>query len=86
MIYPSLEQLEEIEHLASEAADAEIQQHWYQAAILWRRSGDAFNAEYCEAMLQHSAENKLDKLNCLRPRGNTPIQELFNQELDWRER
>ena len=86
MIYPSLEQLENIERLASEAADAEIQQHWYQAAILWRRSGDIFNAECCETILQYLAEHKLDTLQQSRPRNNSHIQELFNHELDWRER
>lgn len=38
------------------AIDAEINQHWCQAAMLWRRLGDKISALTCEMMAQHFAE------------------------------
>lgn len=60
MSHLSIENLEREERLIKEANDAEIQQHWYQASILWRKLGETISADLCESILQYLAENNLN--------------------------
>jgi len=54
---------EEEDTLMSAANDAEIHQHWYQAAILWRKLDEISCAEFCENILQYLAESNFEKLS-----------------------
>ena len=77
----SIETLERDERLMVEAHNAEIKQHWYQAAILWRRLNDFSSAEFCENILQYLAEKNLDRLP---PKQTPPPASRY--EPTWRER
>lgn len=85
MIHSSIEDLERRERLTSEATNAEIKQHWYHAAILWRKLGDFVSADTCENILQHLAESNLDQLDRRKARANGTYSPSTD-DLDWRER
>lgn len=59
----STQQLEQEERLMAVACDAEAKQHWYHAAICWRRLGEISNAVCCENILQYLAENNLPRFH-----------------------
>lgn len=53
----------DIEKIAAEALEAETNQNWCQAAILWERIGDTESAKSCEEIAVWLAENNLVKFN-----------------------